>query len=700
MKKKVLLAAFAAACLVSGAAALAACSNSDNNGTHDHDYDTTKWVLVGNDKHAHPCKVEGCTSVSESATHTEKTVNTATCTEDGETITTCTVEGCPYEVKTPATKLGHEWDTEHPVQEQTHLQGVIYACKREGCNATSDEGEPLAHTYKYTYKDETTHTGKCDGADCGEVAEIEKPHTFKTESIGNFTVTSCEDCAMTELAEVKINLKKRISDSAAADYTGATLKVALYKIGEESDTPDYEATADSETGIATLKIAEGAYWVKVTDETNGYVTADANYIRYIKANAETDYSTREIILSEKAEYKVKLTYDGTTPATGVKVQVYPNYRYNGTITAPDLGEGVTDENGEVTFNLASSFDMVNADNCGLRVSNYNDTDYKPLSGLGIADSDKTKQFSFQHKERTFTIKVKAGDDYISGFTVKFYEKEYDPDTQTWSDKITATYVADGDSVVTEAMENVSKSFYIELPDSVKENWELPTLTVIDPVTKEERKEVAPFSTNTATGETVVELKSVAPTVKLVEFTIQLQIYKKGYIDYEYADTKITVKNAGNETVAEGTTNASGRFVANLPALDKPQYYIYMDDSTLPDSYMYVNGYQNFGVVQGDAQSQDVSVALIDCYKVQIAVCSTNTGEKVYHQGVTVKVVDEFVDLNFEGVTDGNGQVTFKIRPGAYPDTTLENLPTGFKFNGTSEDYYGGGEFELELQPIA
>ncbi|MCM1546683.1 MAG: hypothetical protein NC033_06600 [Clostridiales bacterium] len=538
MKKKVIIAALATICAVSGVAALTACDNGGSG--HTHDYDTTKWVMVSDEMCAHPCKVDGCTSVSGAEPHNTESSTTATCTDGGDKTTACT--RCEYSVTEHEDALGHDWDLEDP-DAPTHTHGGTLKCKREGCGE-SQSSDRLPY------------------------------HLGESEDVGKFTVYTCEDCG-TEVAEVNLNFKKRIDDSRTEDYTGATIKVALYKIGEESDTPDYEATADSATGRATFKIAEGAYWVKVTDETNDYVSADATYIRFVKASAESDYPTRDIILSEKAEYKVKFTYGGTTPATGVKVQVYPNYRYNGTITAPVIGEGVTDENGEVTFNLASSFDMVNADNCGLRISDYNETDYKTLSGLGLAETDQgtTKSFVFEPKQRAFTIKVKAGENYVSGFTVKFYEKEYNAETETWDDKIIATYVAEGDSVVTEAMENVSKSFYIELPDEITENWELPTWTVIDPETKEESKVVKTFSTNTKTGETVIELKEIVK-VQIVTYKIVVAGPRRA------SGVNVIFKDASGAKVAEGTT-LNGILTIKLALAD---YTVEIDTATLPSGY--------------------------------------------------------------------------------------------------------------------
>lgn len=107
-----------------------------------------------------------------------KVVNTATCTEAGEKITTCQI--CGLETKEPAAALGHAWNNGEITQ--TPICGerdaiVTFTCLREGCNTgvdgaaaiyTVNEIAPVNHKWKWHAEDlgECGRNGNYAGYKC------------------------------------------------------------------------------------------------------------------------------------------------------------------------------------------------------------------------------------------------------------------------------------------------------------------------------------------------------------------------------------------------------------------------------------------------------------------------------------------------------------------------------------------------------
>ncbi|MCM1546399.1 MAG: hypothetical protein NC033_05110 [Clostridiales bacterium] len=135
MKKKVIIAALATICAVSGVAALTACDNGGSG--HTHDYDTTKWVMVSDEMCAHPCKLDGCTSVSGAEPHNTESSTTATCTDGGDKTTECT--RCEYSVTEHEDALGHDFSGSFIQTATEHYK----LCAHDGCEEKSQQGDHI-----------------------------------------------------------------------------------------------------------------------------------------------------------------------------------------------------------------------------------------------------------------------------------------------------------------------------------------------------------------------------------------------------------------------------------------------------------------------------------------------------------------------------------------------------------------------------
>lgn len=145
MKKKILLALIATACLAGGAISIAGCNSTPSNeGGHDHDYEGVELTPIINsdgtsEYHAHKCKVEGCNQTSGAAKHEYETVTTeATCTTAKSVKYTC--KYCHYEkTETVGEKLGHTWGdweiTTENMPTENESGKATRTCTVDGCNA-------------------------------------------------------------------------------------------------------------------------------------------------------------------------------------------------------------------------------------------------------------------------------------------------------------------------------------------------------------------------------------------------------------------------------------------------------------------------------------------------------------------------------------------------------------------------------------
>lgn len=655
MKKKILLATLAAACIMGGAAALVGCNNG---GEHSHTY-SEDWSY-NDTNHFHKCTKEGCNYVSGSQAHQTSESTTATCTEAGVKTTYCTVEGCEWSKNEAQGALGHDWDEEHPVQAATHLSGGILKCKHEDCTETLTT-DPVPHEYEWAYKDNATHTGVCKDAGCSEVPAVEQAHKFTESTIGSFTVNTCSDCGA-ELAEVQVNLFKRINDKQSTAYTGADLKVSLHKAGDGNYTKVYEATADPETGVATLQIQPGAYWIQITDETNGYLSADANWIRFDKTTAASDATSRNIILSEPAQYTVKVLYDNdeTNPAAGVSVSVNNGYKF---IDEPsmDLGEGVTDGNGEVTFTLASSIDLVYARNLHVHIAGIDEENYDSETNRvfdGVANG--TKIISLSPLKRAYTIKVKAEENFIEGVGVKLTKPEYNEELQKFIDKVVASGTTDENGqFVTDVIDNSVYTVVLDLPDEIAENWRLPY-----------------YQTYTSgTGEVIVDLINLP--------AYNLTVYTSSSKEWEKSGIKLTVKDLEDNVVAEGLTDEDGKFTAKL---EFAEYKVYIDESTIPEGFTVTSpfttvpttsGSNNASTLNKTTNTVNWSISISEVADITVTVRSGPRSSYVYYENVIVKFYQDGELKYASQPTAADGTATIKGINGVAYDVVCEGLPENF-----------------------
>lgn len=612
MKKKILLATIAAACVMGGAAAVAGCNNG---GGHSHTY-SEEWSYSPT-HHYHKCKDESCNSATDMREHQKATRTTATCTEAGVKTTYCTVEGCEWSVEEADAALGHDYD-------------------------------------EWTYKDTATHTGVCKNDGCTDKATV-AAHRFTSSQVGNFILKTCSDCGV-ELAEVQINLEKRISETQAEAYTGAELKVALLMAGDGNYTKVYEATADHETGIATLLIQPGVYWVKVTDETNGYLSSDANWIKFDKATAENDGNSRTIILSSHAQYTFKVVYDNdeTDIAAGVAVAVSNGYKLNNEPSVL-LGEGVTDENGEVTFTLASAKDLVNVNSLYIKISGVDNEYYEAeTTQIFYGTANGTAVVKLRPTQRAYTIKVKAEDEFVSGVGVKLTKPEYSDELHELVQVVKAGGTTDENGeFVTDFMPSFTYTLKLELPDEIAASWKLPSN--FDYFTREE-------------NEYIVNLVGT-PTYNLsVGFPSDATCEKSGI--------KLTVKDTEDNVVAEGTTNEEGKFTAKL---EYAEYKVYIDESTLPEGFVVSSAVKTIpstATLNKQTNSVNYTVAdLLEIKDITVTVRSGSRNNYVYYEGVTVKLYQNG-ELKFtsEQPTSAEGTATIKAADGATYDVVLEGLP--------------------------
>ncbi|MCM1439119.1 MAG: hypothetical protein NC131_07930, partial [Roseburia sp.] len=494
--------------------------------------------------------------VSDSETHTEKTVNTATCTADGETITTCTVEGCPYEVKTPATKLGHDWDTEHPEGEANHLHGATVKCKREGCTETK-ETATVPHTYDWTCKNETTHTGKCNGADCAQVPGAEEPHNFTTEKVNNFTVYTCGDCGA-EYADFKVtvyvagtgaDINKQVA------YTEESVKVALYKYEDGEHVKVCEADTDAATGVANFQIARGSYLVGVdnADHTVAYREA-VEAVFLTDKDHETLSTETDIHISKTTkEYTYKIYYGAGTehPAQGVQVSVVPQTSVKNPM---EITHGTTDGNGGFTFQVSDNIASVTTSSLALKISGYDTENYYYTVFDSVRDSTAHDiEAHLLPKVLTHTVNVAAGDEKIVGVKVKLTNTVYNAEAGAFEDEVIAEGVTDENGAFTTAQpldNTLSYKIVIDLTETDYEAiYKVPAYIP---------------GADSLTGERTIELVRKDPT------------YIFSLTD-KVSEITLTVKNSEGTVVAEGKTNDDGKFLVALPF---EEYTVEVDNEEL------------------------------------------------------------------------------------------------------------------------
>ncbi|MCM1545670.1 MAG: hypothetical protein NC033_01405 [Clostridiales bacterium] len=523
MKKKVIIAALATICAVSGLAALTACDNGGGSG-HTHDYDLTKWVSVDDEYHAHPCKHEGCTSVSGAERHDEQTEITATCTDDGEEIITCSVEGCPYEKRTPKEKLGHDWDLEDP-DAPTHTHGGTLKCKREGCNVTQESGT--------------------------------LPHNVgESEDVNNFTVYTCEDCG-TEVADFKISvLTTGTGDDANKQvaYTKESVTVTLYEYTGGEHVKVAEADTDAATGIALFKIPRGTYLVGVDNGDHSILCNEAVEAVFLTdKDHENAVPQAEIHIGSKREHTYTIYYgDGTDhPAEGVKVDLVPQTSVKNPLT---IATGTTDANGAVTFEVSDNFASVTTNGVTLKISGY-DTEnyyYTLLDSVRVGTAHDIEAHLYP-KTMTHTVIVTAGEDKAVGVKVKLTNTVYNSETKEFEDEVIAEGVTDTNGAFTteQALDNtLSYKIVIDLEGSeYEETYKVPASIP---------------NADSLTGERTVNLVKKDPTYIF-------------WLSEQLAGIKFIVKNSEGTVVAEGETDAEGKYRVALPFAE---YQLIVDNEAL------------------------------------------------------------------------------------------------------------------------
>lgn len=648
--KKIALALLVSAVVAAGAAALAGCNKGGSEHTHEYG---AEWSF-NDTHHFHKCTDEDCNSVSGSQEHqqAERESATATCTEAGVKTTYCTVEGCNWTKTEAQAALGHDWDYANAECEETHLLGLLgskvsdktVSCKRDGCTATDKQ-----------------------------------PNSFTERTIGRYTVYTCSDCG-TELAEVKVNVLKRVSDTRAEAYTDATLKVSLHKIGDGNYTKVYEATADPDTGVATFLVREGAYWIKIEDETNGWLSVDSPWIRYDSVSAKSDNSWRDVILSEPAEYTLQYLYDVDRPAEGLTVTVYELYKYSGPGVDSEpcmiLGEGVTDENGEVTFTLASSFDKTNTNavNLSVHVSNIDEAYTSDGLGLFIDHKNTTSVRLLRPKQLAYNIKINAYETGAAGVGVKLTKQEYDQELGEFVDReVTSGVTDENGEFATEILDNRVYKIWLTLTDELAENFDLPYY----------------IQYTNGKSEIVIDLVG-KPAYNLTVTTTSTKTWEKSGI-------KLVIKDTEGNTVTEGTTDEEGKLTVRL---ELAEYKVYIDEDTLPEGFGY-----------GSAVT--LSTSRLDKVKNTIN-CDVTIGEIVDvdvvveigtegYENVTVKFYKDG-ELAFESAPiDGDGATTIKGLVGEAYDVVLEGAPENCVYTNKKMIIYEpvyGNDLYIKLNPSA
>ncbi|MCM1545930.1 MAG: hypothetical protein NC033_02730 [Clostridiales bacterium] len=387
MKKKVIIAALATICAVSGVVALTACDNGGSG--HTHDYDTTKWVSVDDNYHAHPCKHEGCTSVSGAERHDEQTEITATCIADGEEITTCAAEGCTYEKREFHGKVAHswgEWTVAEGYGPSAEEEGTATRkCTVSGCQAedepltlpvlsdsvdsgyTANEIEPHTCTEnglaEYTYVD-GDNTVKFN-------AVVPKSHTYQAEITweGGFpekAEITCSECdgvhdeivrlfvpenegdtqagSITEVYEHQIancqqpGYSKR---TATVEYNGKIIKTELKVISETEMTDhQYELNEEHKYGYDETKhwhvcMTSGCgHKDETSEQEHDYSSSEGVVIKYATA---TEQGERE--LECVCGHKTIVMFDGHTDNCDVGEPYYSVTNFNGEeVSQTPLGE--------------------------------------------------------------------------------------------------------------------------------------------------------------------------------------------------------------------------------------------------------------------------------------------------------------------------------------------------------------------------
>lgn len=214
MKKKILLALLASACLACGAAAAAGCNNSGESSSHHFE---TGWTYNPDNLnlgHWHKCEDEGCNQVSGTAPHRWDggvTTKTATCTEEG--VITYTCSDCHATKTEPIQKAAHTWGKWTVVTAPTaDTEGkATRVCTVDGCTA-EDTPLTIPTLEEGTFKTEVIEAATCttdgttkytytNGNDSVSFnVTVPKGHKYKavfdkTDIMAFTAVVTCENCS-------------------------------------------------------------------------------------------------------------------------------------------------------------------------------------------------------------------------------------------------------------------------------------------------------------------------------------------------------------------------------------------------------------------------------------------------------------------------------------------------------------------------
>ncbi len=296
------------------------------------------WVIT-EETHSRECTREGC-DFSESGVHQGE----GSCTE----AQIC--KDCEYEM---APALGHSFTiaSDQQISEATCEVGAVYKAQCERCSVISDTetitGEPLSHTYNYTFN-ATVHTSYC--VDCNKEFIVREAHSSSTEKATCGEAKVCDVCGYV-MEAAKGHSGSNMETHAAVEATCTKAGNSAYYFCNECGKYFSDATG-------TVEIAEGSWIVPAT--------GIHNYVKGVCSNCgaeDPDYDASEVEFDQTVKLEMGATHTitvsnlttaltksdiGNTDTTVVTVSVKSkssgsswgsNRRYTSTVTLTAVGGG-------------------------------------------------------------------------------------------------------------------------------------------------------------------------------------------------------------------------------------------------------------------------------------------------------------------------------------------------------------------------